>query len=130
MIKYEVLKCVDEIKMFKNIDEFYKMHLDSMLDEFETDNVDDCFQLSCDLAYVYTSWETFKIELKHNNINNYIVIFDHENEYIYIYDEITNNIYDIHNDCIFTIEFKLNKIENINEKYNLMCLFFNVMSIK
>lgn len=128
MIKYEMLKCVDEIKMFKNIDEFYKMHYDCNIDDtFNT--IDDLLNLTMKMQLICESYERFKIELNKNNIDFYIVICDFENEYIYIYDKKTNNIYFAKNDFIFKNNFTLCKIENINEKLNLMYLFFNVMLI-
>lgn len=127
-IKYEMLKKSDCIEIYENVDEFYKMHFDCVIDD-NFNCVNDVFQLSQKLQLMYASYETFKNELKHNDINNYIVVCDFENENIYIYDKNTNNIYDVQSNCIFTNDFTLCKIDNINEKYNLMCLFFNVMLI-
>ena len=66
--------------MFKNIDEFYKMLMNCVYDEFETNSIDDCFQIACDIHAYYDSFETMHNALKKYNIVDYVIAFDAEHE--------------------------------------------------
>ena len=52
-INYEILKKFDDVEIYRNVDEFYKMHFNCLIDDTFND-VDDLFQLSCDMQHIYS----------------------------------------------------------------------------
>ena len=68
-INYEILKKFDDVEIYRNIDEFYKMHFNCLIDD-AFDDVNDLFQLSCDMQHIYSSYEHFKKQIVINNIEN------------------------------------------------------------
>ena len=126
-INYEILKKYDDVEIYRNVDEFYKMHFNCLIDDAFND-VNDLFQLSCDMQHIYSSYEHFKNQIKLNNIENYIIICDFEHEKIYLCENMINDVimYYVDIDCIFNDDFKIRRVENENEKNRLIkSLFIN-----
>lgn len=126
-INYEMLKKFDDIEIYRNIDEFYKMHFNCLIDD-TFDDVNDLFQLSCDMQHMYSSYEHFQNQIKLNNIENYIIICDFEHEKIYLCENMINDVimYYIDIECVFNDDFKIQRFENEYEKNRLIkSLFIN-----
>jgi hypothetical protein len=126
-INYEILKNYDCVKIYRNIDEFYKMHFECLIDNTFND-VNDLFQLSCNMQNIYSSYEHFKKQIVTNNIDNYIVICDFEHEKIYLCENMINDVimYYVNIDCVFDDDFKIKRFENEHEKNRLIkSLFIN-----
>ena len=126
-VKYEILKKFDDIEIYRNIDEFYKMQFNCAIDD-NFPNVNDLYQLSCKMQFMYASYERFKKQIELNKIDNYIVICDFENELIYLCENaiVDVKMYCVNCDCIFNNEFVLKRIENQNEiNYLIKLLFIN-----
>ena len=58
-IKIETMKQFENFEIYKNIDEFYKMHFDCVIDE-TFDNIDDLFDLHSKMKTLKNSYKTFK----------------------------------------------------------------------
>lgn len=128
-INYEMLKKFDDVEIYRNVDEFYKMHFNCLIDD-EFNDVDDLFQLSCDMQRIYSSYEHFKKQIVTNNIENYIIICDFEHEKIYLCENMINDVimYYVDIDCVFNIDFKIQRVENENEKNRIIkSLFINLI---
>lgn len=129
-IYYELLKNFDCIEIYRNIDEFYKMYFECTIDD-NFFNIDDLCQLTHHLQLLYASYEHFKKQIEINKIDDYVVICDFENQYIYLCENtiIDIKIYCINYDCVFHNDFNLKRIENQNEiNYLLKLLFVNLMN--
>lgn len=128
-INYEMLKKFDDVEIYRNIDEFYKMQYNCMIDDTFND-VNDLFQLSCNMQHMYLSYEHFKNQIKLNNIENYIVICDFEYEIIYLCENMINDVimYYVDIECVFNDDFKIRRFENENEKNRIIkTLFINLI---
>lgn len=129
-INYEILKKFDDVEIYRNVDELYKMQYNCMIDN-TFNNVDDLFQLSCDMQHMYTSYEHFKNQIKLNNIENYIIICDFEHEKIFLCENMINDVKMYYvNDFyfIFNDDFKIQRVENENEKNRIIkTLFINLI---
>ena len=128
-INYEMLKKFDDVEIYRDIDEFYKMHYNCMIDDTFND-VNDLFQLSCNMQYMYSSYEHFKNQIKLNNIENYIIICDFEHEKIFLCENMINDVimYYVDIECVFNNNFKIQRVENENEKNRIIkTLFINLI---
>lgn len=127
MIKYEILKQNDNLIIFKNNDEFYKFLINSLFVENENINdINDCFQFSCDIQIYYTSFETMQNILNKNEINDYVICFDVLHEKIYIYDKKRTNIFYINYDNLFCNEFSICSLNETN-KLKIITMILNCM---
>ena len=89
-INYEMLKKFDDVEIYRNVDEFYKMQCNCMIDN-TFNNIDEIFNLSCDIEKMYKSYEHFKKQIIVNNIENYIIICDFEHEKIFLCENVIND---------------------------------------
>ena len=127
-INYEILKKFDDVEIYRNIDEFYKMQYNCMIDDTFND-VDDLFQLSCNMQHMYSSYEHFKKQIIENNIENYIMICDFEHEKIFLCENMINDVimYYVDIECVFD-DYKIRRVENENEKNRIIkTLFINLI---
>lgn len=128
-INYEMLKKFDDVEIYRNVDEFYKMHFNCLIDD-AFDDVNDIFNLSCDIKTMYKSYEHFKNQIVTNNIENYIMICDFEHEKIFLCENMINDVimYYVDIDCVFNDDFKIQRFENENEKNRIIkTLFINLI---
>ena len=128
-IKYDMLKKFDDVEVYRNVDEFYKMHFNCLIDDTFED-VYYLFQLSCDMQHMYKSYEHFKNQIKLNNIENYIMICDFEHEKIFLCENVINDVimYYVDIECVFNDNFKIQRVENENEKNRIIkTLFINLI---
>ena len=82
------------------------------------------------MQHIYTSYEHFKNQIKLNNIENYIIICDFEHEKIFLCENMINDVkmYYVDNECIFNYDFKIQRVENENEKNRIIkTLFINLI---
>ena len=124
-INYEMLKKSDCIEMYENIDEFYKMHFDCVIDD-NFNHISDVFQLSQKLQLMYKSYETMRNILTMNDIIDYVIAFDAEHEKIYIYDKQRCNVFYIDCDNIFNNKFSLCSLNETN-KCMILTMILNCM---
>ena len=126
-IKFEMLKKFDSIEIYKNIEEFYKMIFECMID-VNIDNVNDCFQLSCDMSHMYDSYEHMKNILKNKKIENCFVIYDAENNNVYLCDINDDiNMYCVCYNCLFENDFDIECVDKYEKQYIIYLLFTRFM---
>lgn len=125
-INFNMLKQNNDCELYLNIDEFYKMQYDCIIDA-KFDTIDDLFDLQSQLNLLKISYKILKNELKKYNINDYVLLCDCMHEKIYIYDKNNNEIYYIDNDCVFCENYEMYQIDNDYNKLNVMHIFLNVM---
>ena len=126
MIKYEMLKQNDNLKIFKNNDEFYKFLINLLFIENDINDIDDCFRFSCDIHVYYDSFEHMRNTLKLNNIDDYIICYHEMNEKIFIYDKKRNNVLFVHYNDLFCNEFSLCSLNETN-KCDVLQMILNCM---
>ena len=109
-----VAKKFDCIEIYRNVDEFYKMQFDCMIDD-TFNNINDIFILSNDINVIKSSYDKMKNEIKKNNIKNYVIICDFEHELFYLIDK-TNDCFETNK--IYEFRFDFDCIEN-NKIYEI-----------